>query len=415
MIILQLTIAIFWCIFLARTSNLLLFFYAALALYSIVPQVGYEYFPELSIMLGAYFGESIISSVNLFFLSNLTLIPLALYLSTKVTWSLGYSLSFKGFPSMTAYWIFYGIYFGSMWLIYLIFSSQINYATASSSGGDNAIIYMFPIMNKIGIGLIILAFAYKEFSSLYKMLSYFLILSSIFFSFKLGARVDVLSLFMGLLMLHVVNRKFTHLEILRGLLLVPFVFLILTGIEAGRSQSSIFQMSFAIEDIIANDYLAPGHTIYSLIHFQYIDPAGQLLSGFLNSFPALPRLVPGEYPLLSETIGSMTSNGLVQMGRTQGYAFHLLGEGFIIMGMWGALYNFLALLFSFSFYKFLTNSLDPKGKEIFVALIATIIFPLIRSQYSYFLEFLFTYLMPIIFLHLLFYSNHNLRGKVYGS
>ena len=84
---------------------------------------------------------------------------------------------------------------------------------------------------------------------------------------------------------------------------------------------------------------------------------------FLNSFPALPRLVPGEYPLLSETIGSMTSNGLVQMGRTQGYAFHLLGEGFIIMGMWGALYNFLALLFSFSFYKFLTNSLDPKGKE----------------------------------------------------
>ena len=162
MIILQLTIAIFWCIFLARTSNLLLFFYAALALYSIVPQVGYEYFPELSIMLGAYFGESIISSVNLFFLSNLTLIPLALYLSTKVTWSLGYSLSFKGFPSMTAYWIFYGIYFGSMWLIYLIFSSQINYATASSSGGDNAIIYMFPIMNKIGIGFDHLSFCLQR-------------------------------------------------------------------------------------------------------------------------------------------------------------------------------------------------------------------------------------------------------------
>ena len=73
------------------------------------------------------------------------------------------------------------------------------------------------------------------------------------------------------------------------------------------------------------------------------------------------------------------------------------------MGMW-ELYIILAILFNFSiiqFYKF-TRS---KNKKIFMALVATLFFPIVRSQYSYFFEFYFIYLIPFMVLNFLFYSS----------
>ena len=72
-------------------------------MYSIIPQIGYEYFPELSIGIGAYFGESIINSYQIFFLTNLAIIPIALYLSSRVTISFGLKFRLQRFPNRLAH------------------------------------------------------------------------------------------------------------------------------------------------------------------------------------------------------------------------------------------------------------------------------------------------------------------------
>ena len=405
MISLQLIVISVSCIFLSRVSSFLLLFYAILSLYTIVPQIGYIYFPELSMAMDAYFGQSIISSFQIFFLSNLIVVPLALYLSSKFKLSSGLSFRFSGFPGKSFFWLVYILYFCSMWIIFILNSQNINYETASASGGETFFIYVFPIMNKLGIGLAVLSYAYKDLSSYHRLLSFFVIGTIIFFAFKMGARVDLISLIVGIIFLNLGTRKLRFKDFIKAMLIFPVLFFVLLFIEASRNEMNVLEMGISIQDILAKDYLAPGHTIFGLIYHNYINPVGQLISNFVNSFPGLSRIIPGDFPLLSETVGGMISDGSIVISKSQGYAFHILGEGYVFMGMWGAIYNFVAILFNFSILQFFKNSLDPKSQTVFIALVVTLFFPLVRSQYSYFVEFYFIYLIPLMILHFLFYSN----------
>ena len=405
MILLQLFVIGVSCVFLSRVSSFLLLFYAILSLYTIVPQIGYIYFPELSVAMDAYFGQSIISSFQIFFLSNLIVVPLALYLSSKLKLSSGLAFRFSGFPGKSFFWLLYIFYFCSMWIIFIFNNQDINYATSSLSGGASIFIYLFPIMNKFGIGLAVLSYAYKDLSSYHRFLSFFVIGTIIFFAFKLGARVDLISLIIGIIFINLGTRRLYFRDFIKGVLIFPALVIVLLIIEANRNATDIIAMGLSIQDFIAKDYLGPGHTIFVLIYHNYINPVGQLISNIVNSFPGLSRILPGEFPLLSETVGGMISDGSIVISKSQGYAFHILGEGYVFMGMWGAIYNFVAILFNFSILQFFKNSLDPKSQTVFIALVVTLFFPLVRSQYSYFFEFYFIYLIPLMLLHFLFYSN----------
>ena len=417
MILLQLFVVIMSCIFLSRVSVFLLLFYGILSLYAIVPQVGYVYFPELSMAMDAYFGKSIIKPFQIFFLSNLIVVPLALYLSTKFKFSSGFSFRFSGFPGKSFFWVVYIFYFCSMWMIFILNIQYINYETASASGGETFFIYVFPIMNKLGIGLAVLSYAYRNLGYFYRCLSFFVIATIIFFSFRLGARVDVISLFIGIIILNIGNRRLFFRDYVKVIFIIPIGFFLLLLIEANRNEMNILAMSLSIQDIIAKDYLGPGHTVFGLIYYEYVNPFGQLISNIVNSFPGLTRILSGDFQMLSEIIGNMINDGKVTISKTKGYAFYLLGEGYVFMGMWGAIYNFLAILFNFSIIQFFTNSLDQKNKKIFMALVATLFFPIVRSQYSYFFEFYFIYLIPLMVLNFLFYSStyNYLKGDANGT
>ena len=254
-------------------------------LYAIVPQVGYVYFPELSMAMDAYFGKSIIKPFQIFFLSNLIVVPLALYLSTKFKFSSGFSFRFSGFPGKSLFWVVYIFYFCSMWMIFILNIQYINYETASASGGETFFIYVFPIMNKLGIGLAVLSYAYRNLGYFYRCLSFFVIATIIFFSFRLGARVDVISLFIGIIILNIGNRRLFFRDYVKVIFIIPIGFFLLLLIEANRNDEHI-AMSLSIQDIIAKDYLGPGHTVFGLIYYEYVNPFGQLISNIVNSFPA---------------------------------------------------------------------------------------------------------------------------------
>lgn len=414
MILAQIVVIALWCMFLIRVSPLLTIFYVVLAIYSIIPQLGYEYFPELSIAIGAYFGSSIITSYQLFFLTNLATIPFALYLSSRITLSFGLKFRLQRFPGRLALRIFFSLYFGSMWLILIENFDSINYATSSASGGEAFAVYIFPILNKFALGLVVLVYAYRNLDKELRLISYIAVISECLFAFKLGARVDIICLFVGLALLHLGDRRLRGTDLTYAILIMPFIFSVMIAVEAARNQVSFFETGFTIGDLLAKDYYGPGHTVFGLIYYQHIVPLELVVSNAVNSFPGLSRVFLDDFPLLAERVGSMISDGTMTISRTQGYAFHILGEGYVFMGIWGAAYNCLALLASFSFFQIYSNSLSSRGKTIFIALIGTIIFPLIRSQFVYVPRFFIIYLLPIMFLHFLFFSNSYSRGKPHG-
>ena len=415
MILLQIIIATLWSIFLLRVSSLLGIFYVVLAMYSIIPQIGYEYFTELSIGLGAYFGESIINSYHIFFLTNLAIIPFALYLSSRVTLSFSLKFRLQRFPNRLALKIFFSLYFGWMWLIFLGNLESINYIISSASGGDTFSVYIFPILNKFGLGLSILVYAYRHLDKEIRLISYISIFSVCVFAFKLGARTDILCLLVGLAILHLGDSKIRLTYLIYAGLMMPLVFSLMILIEAVRNQIGFFQMGLSLQDILAKDYFGPGHTVFGLIYLQYVEPMELIVSNAVNTLPGLRRVLSGDFPLLAEKVGLMITDGARTISRTQGYAFHILGEGYFFMGMWGVVYNFFGFLISFIFYQIYLNSLSSRGKIIFIALVASIIFPLVRSQFVYFPRFFIIYLLPIMFLHFLFFSNYSLRGKPHGT
>ena len=415
MILTQLLIVFFWSSILLRVSNSLLLFYLVLALYSIIPQIGYIYFPELSVAIDAYFGEFIVQKFQFFFLLNLAVIPIAFYLSSKITITAGYSLNIKGFSGIIFFWFFCLAFLFFMWTNYFFNKESLNYATASAASSSSIMVFIFPILNKIGIGLAILSFAHRQHSTENQLLSYFFIFSIVIFSFTIGARVDILSLAMGLLVLTLLKRKLNFVDAIKIIFIIPFVFILLLFVEASRNEMSILEIGFTLQDFLSKDFLGPGHTVFGLIYFDYINPLDQFVNGLMNSLPGLPRLIPGSFPLLSETVGAMISEGKINISRTQGYAFHLLGEGYVFMGMWGFVFNFLAFFVNLSIFKIFQNSFDSKGQEVFAALFATLIFPLVRAQFSYFLELFFSYLVPIMILHFLFCSNLSNKREKNGS
>tara|TARA_A100001015_G_scaffold244688_1_gene280302 strand:- start:1409 stop:2656 length:1248 start_codon:yes stop_codon:yes gene_type:complete len=415
MILTQIIVVAVWSMFLVRVSPSAAIFYVVLAIYSIIPQVGYEYFPELSMAIGAYFGQGIITSYQIFFLTNLAIIPFALYLSSRITLSFGLKFRLQRFSGRLALRIFFSLYFGSMWLIFLENINSINYTISSASGGETFSVSIFPILNKFGLGLAVLVYAYRNLDKELRLISYIAVLSELFFAFKLGARVDIVCLFVGLALLHLGDRRLRGADIIYAILIMPFIFSFMIVVEAARNQVSFSETGLALQDLLAKDYFGPGHTVFGLIYYQHVEPLEQVVSNAVNSFPGLHRVFLDDFPLLSERVGSMISDGSIIISRTQGYAFHILGEGYVFMGMWGAVYNFLALLASFSFFQVYANSLSSRGKTIFIALVGTIIFPLIRSQFVYFPRFFIIYLLPIMFLHFLFFSNYRSRGRSYGT
>jgi hypothetical protein len=130
--------------------------------------------------------------------------------------------------------------------------------------------------------------------------------------------------------------------------------------------------------------------LFTVIHFNFIDPLFVLYSNFSNSLVLL------NVDYLQIPITELIAPGVAN--RSQGYAFYLFTEGFMFMGFMGFIYNGFMLMTGLTVWFTFYNTRNKYFNYLIFSLLSTQIANLARSQSSFFYKDIFLFLFPMLFV-----------------
>jgi len=390
-----------------------------LYIYTIFAQIGYAYFPELSIFINAYFGPMLFYKYWAF-----------MFFSFVFTYLLYRKWNPKNEKidvySVKSTRLNFGEYFFFLIVILLYLALTIyfykyrglfGYGGGSPMGGP-----------WFGIGfwiftlcVFILYTLFRDKSNKIKkrLFSFVLFLICIVFFLKVaiasGVRSTILYFFIMLAfyelspIINIIKYQKRKLFIFLacGFFVISMLTILRTlrlqGDEINFSSFSNYESSdskFAVSDqglaaaILLQDWYLPSHTLYISMHYKIIDPIEVFKSNFFNS------MVKFKYPFLSKTIVQRVSSGSTSE-RGAGWAYQYFIEGYNAIGLLGVFYNALFWNLGMILWFRLTQSNKRKHNKAMLSISALIIVLVMRSQTSAFIQFYWLILLPGLGLLLL--------------
>lgn len=394
----------------------LLYFF--LFIYSVFAQIGYCYFPELSVFINAYFGKEVF--YEFYFFNLLSFVTF--YLCFQ--WLYPISRRLKRYDLVHHNTLVLKLFFLTLMLCYFSFllfyffryHEVINYSNSSDPAfleSQGFFYKLFALCFKFLVPVSLLFYAQWRFKlnspvisyltrpSLGLLFAFSLILFTVL-ALALGSRTDLLALIIGILVFEYnygINTK--KILFFTG---IVFLFLVLMlYVEQSRQitkpeNDPEFGMA---QSFLLKDYYAPAHMLYTIIGLNVIDPGFVLYSNFANSFFGL------NVDYLQIPVTELISPGIAN--RSQGYAFYLFSEGYMFMGKVGFIYNGFMLFLGLSVWQLFCNSRNHYFNKIIICLLSSQVANLARGQSSYFYKDLIIYLLPLLFL---IYFSSGLRFRI---
>lgn len=386
--------------------------YFFLFIYTVFAQIGYAYFPELSMFIQAYFGPEIFYDVNLFVtLSFIAFFLCFLFLHRYVVRKPAYVIV-QSRPRLSM--LFYMVvicHLFSMALYFFANYDSISYITSSDedyrtqAGLANT---LFGMGFKLSVAVnLLLYFLYRVRMKTAPSINHFAILSLLILeivlfvaiSVKLGSRTDPLALTIAIAVLEILlgreQGRFVPLNKWKWakiLLLIGGVLYGLIQIEKIRNPDAVAVESMA-ELILLKDYYAPSHILIAAMALDYVEPGEVLVSNSANALILLKQ------PYLQTTVADLFNPGV--SSRSASYAFYLFSEGYIAMGWLGFLYNGLVVFAGVALWRRLANSNSSYYNLFMISLVATQAANIARSQSSYFVKDIYMFFIPAMLLFFL--------------
>jgi hypothetical protein len=388
--------------------------FLTLYIYTIFAQIGYAFFPELSILFGAYYGLIVFYKYWVFmflsfvfsFLFYKKLNPKdankALYCVKRT--SLNYGEYFFFIIVITLY-------------LFLILYFYINRGLFGYGGGQT--------MGGPWFGICFLVFQTCTFilftlfrdklNRIKKRIFSFLLFIVCFLfyvqvSVAAGSRSHLLYFFIACSIYElspIINIiKYEKRKLFLFLISGIVVFGFLSALRLFRSQenmktglnlnaSSLYNFdsgnSNSLDEdlsslILLQDYYLPSHTLFVSINHEIIVPIEVIKSNFTNS------LIGFDYPFLTNTI---MERGLgFDNERGVGWAYHYFVEGYNAMGLLGVFYNALFWNLGMILWVSLNRSNNNKHNQSMVAILALVVALSMKGQTATFIKFYWLILLP---------------------
>jgi hypothetical protein len=347
-----------------------------------MPLVGYIYFPELSELMNAYFGNQILNTVFLFVLFSFLFIIIFFCIGRKTIMNKSIRIfEFKVFQfSRNLGFLLLLLIIIVQSYIFILYYSRLNYNNINNDYFKNEfLISIFITLYKFFPGILIVLYDLYKLK-LIKFFFWIYLITFLFITLKLGFKTDLVALLVGLMIYIYYNKKILFFsKYFFGYLTIFGILIILSEYFRFQSFDGQIARENILISIIDKDYFPPAHLLFASVYLDYVIPARVFQSNFLNIFPGL------NFPYLQFFVTEEFNPGVTN--RTSSYAYYVLTEGYNFMGFWGFIYNgFLGILLSF--YRYLFNI----GKKNFDICILSILgmnlVNLVRGQSVYFFKYL---------------------------
>lgn len=412
-----LSLFVFYCIafMLRRNHDLHALAFLTLYIYTIFTQIGYAYFPELSIFIGAYYGPMLFYKYWIFMFSSFILTfflykkmfprndKKQTYLVKPINSKIGENLFFI---IVILLYLLLNLYF-------IVYRNLFEYGTANPMGGPwfGIGFWVFTICTVILFSL----FRDKSNSRRKRRFSAILFFICTLFLITVaiasGVRSTILYFFISLMLYEsfpfinkIQNKRKFFIYSLMGIFLIfsmnilrelrtqgeDISFISFLNFESGQSILSNQNLS---STLLSQDYFYPSHTLFISMYYEIIDPIEVLKSNLANS------LVLFNYPFLSTLIVEKAIGEKYERG--VGWSYHYFVEGYNVMGMFGVFYNALFWNLGMLLWFKLTQSTNKKHNKAMISISGLVIILVMRSQTSAFIQFYWMILLTGLVLLLL--------------
>ncbi len=389
-----------------------------LFLYTVFTQIGYVYFPELSILIGAYYGEALFYEYWAFmFFSFLFTFLLYIFFNPVIIKKEAYivkptSLDYGQYLFFTIAIVLYLI----LNLYFLTYRASFNYGGGRTMGGPwfGIGFWIYTICTLI-LFTLFRDKSNKNSKRIFSFVLFFLFL--IFFlqvTFASGIRSAIFYFFLSIAFFELSpilkkGAKFQKRKILIFTLAAFLVISMLSTLRGLRIQGGeIGFSSFSDADltreeemlyadgatgILFQDYYHPSHTLFISMYYDIIIPIEVIKSNIANSLVLL------KYPYLTTTIVARESGEIE--GRGFGWGYHYFVEGYNAMGFLGVFYNALFWNLGMLLWMKLTQSNNRMHNRVMLSFTVLIIIITMRGQFADFLKFYWLILLTGLALLLL--------------
>ena len=407
-LIILLSVFVFYCVMkmIQRNNDIHALAFFILYVYTIFAQIGYAYFPELSILLGAYYGKELFYEYWLFmFLSFLFTyyFYLLLWRGDKIK----NIYSVRPLRSNTRYYLFILISFVLYVIlnVYFIRNRNLFGWGGGNPMGSNWFVIGFRIHTICTFIAYILC---RKQCKLNRMLLF--VIYVIFFlqvTFAAGVRSDILYLFIAIAFFELSpihesfkkNKKKIFRIGLLGVLVIWVLFILLhlrtSTSDIGFSSIVNYESSEDSQDkatsakILMQDYYSPSHTLFIAMHYGFIDPVETFKSNVANS------LVKINYPYLGQKLVYLATGEDV---RGAGWSYHFFVEGYNALGWGGIIYNAIMWNLGMMLWFSLLGTNDIFFKRTMLSLLVFLVTNTMRSQTCAFVQYYWMFLIPALVL-----------------
>jgi hypothetical protein len=379
--------------------------YFFLFIYTIFAQVGYAYYPTLSMSIKAYFEQDIFYDVSIFVtLSFITFFVCFYFLHHYQVDKLAYQIVQSSSKSSALFYLVVVSHFLVVLLYFLANYDSLSYSSWSNEDfqDEGGVAYfLFGLSFKLSVALnLILYFLIRVRPKTSVVINRLAILMLLILEFglfivistKIGSRTDPVALTLAVVILEIqlgrvfFKKQWKWMKLVWLLIAVSFV---LIEIEVTRNPDAARSEIFA-ERVLLNDYYPPCHILIAAMALNYVDPWEVAVSNSANALVLLKQ------PYLQATITELFNPGIST--RSASYAFYLFSEGYIAMGWFGFLYNGFVMFAGVSLWRRMTSSENNYYNLFMVSLISTQLANIARSQSSYFIKDLYMIFLPAMVL-----------------
>ncbi|MFY9510926.1 MAG: hypothetical protein WAQ05_08140 [Rubrivivax sp.] len=374
-----------------------------LFLYAFPAQAGYLYFSEASVLILAYFDEAPwLPSTMLITMSAASFFLLFVFARHRITQLIPVQLlvrrprSPRAAAQLALAIVVPAI--GYVLLYFVLNFGDISWFTAqdedllSQSFGFRLFIGFFKMMVGLVVVLYALARHRRGFFSPHAAWAMFALCAALFvvISFRLGNRTDLLAVGLGIAIFESLNVRLGWRTLLKagaGALGLLALLLVIEALRYGEDSQSV-DLATAV---LAKDYYAPAHMLFAAVAYAHVDPVEVVRSNTANA------LIMLGVPYLQATVTDLFRPDLAT--RSAGYAFYIFTEGYLFAGPFGFLYNGLVPLAGLLLWRKLASSNDKQLNAVLIALMGCMIVNVVRGQSSYFIKYLYTFILPSLLVY----------------
>ena len=435
-LIIILSVFVSYCItfMMRRGHDLHALAFFTLFIYTVFTQIGYSYFPELSILIGAYYGQALFYEYYSFmflsffftFLFYIWLNPVNLkresYVVKRASLNYGQYLFFliaiSLYLALNVYFIVFREFFmygggrtmGGPWFGIGFWIFTVCTVILFSLFRDKSNKPSKRILSLVLFFLFLIFFLQVTIASGVRSAIFYFFLSIAFFElspiFKKGVKFQKRKVLIFTLSAFLI---ISMLSTLRGLRIAggEIGFTSFSDPDLAREEEMLY--ADGATGILFQDYYHPSHTLFISMYYDIIDPVEVIKSNLANSLVLL------KYPYLTTTIVARESGEME--GRGIGWGYHYFVEGFNAMGFLGIFYNALFWNLGMLLWMKLTQSNNRMHNRVMLSFTVLIIIITMRGQFADFLKFY--WLILLTGLGLLLFANNStiafLREKRFSN